>query len=89
MICQSCGQPIKGTIMKLQDGRKFTRYGIVDHIIELTDENVHDTDVSLNNSNLELLCLECHNSKTFGNKYVKNGVFQFDKRNEVNIPDFD
>jgi len=38
---------------------------IVDHIIELTPDNILDPEVTLNHSNLQYLCLECHNIKTF------------------------
>ena len=55
MICQSCKKPITG------------RY-IVDHIIPLSLENYHDAKVSLNPDNLQLLCQDCHNKKTFSNK---------------------
>ncbi len=39
---------------------------IVDHIEELTPENIDDPLVSLNHDNLQYLCLPCHNTKTFG-----------------------
>lgn len=43
-----------------------TRPGyIVDHIIELTPENINNPDITLNHENLQYLCLECHNRKTF------------------------
>lgn len=87
MICQHCKKPIKGVYMELKDGRKFLRYGIVDHIIELTDDNVCDYDIALNNNNLQLLCLNCHNTKTFSQGFIINGEFQFNRRNEIEIPD--
>lgn len=90
MICQHCGRPVPGITVKDKFGRSYTRYGIVDHIIELTDENFMDPEISLNNDNLELLCLDCHNTKTFGSQYVKNGKFQFDARpKEIDLPTFD
>lgn len=52
MTCRSCGRPIIG------------RY-VVDHIKPVTLENMYDWDISLNPENLQLLCLECHNEKTF------------------------
>ena len=51
-ICQKCKKLIR---------KRF----VVDHIIPLTDENFMDIDISLNNDNLRLLCLECHNWRTF------------------------
>lgn len=48
-LCEWCGEP---------------GY-IVDHIKELTPDNINDPAVSLNENNLQYLCLECHNKKTF------------------------
>ena len=39
---------------------------IVDHITELTHENINNPDIALNHDNLQYLCLSCHNKKTFG-----------------------
>ncbi|MDC2866525.1 HNH endonuclease signature motif containing protein [Bacillus sp. BP-3] len=38
---------------------------IVDHIVEITPDNINDPDITLNHSNLQFLCLQCHNIKTF------------------------
>lgn len=45
---------------------------IVDHIVELTPYNINDPAISLSHDNLQYLCLECHNRKTFsiGNSYI-------------------
>lgn len=47
-LCQHCG--------------KSLGY-IVDHVIELTQENITDPMVSLNHENLQYLCHVCHNHK--------------------------
>lgn len=47
-VCQSC--------------KSYLGY-IVDHKQELTPENINDPDVALSHSNLQYLCLECHNKK--------------------------
>lgn len=52
MICQSCHQPI------------FGRY-IVDHIKPITVDNMNDWNIAYNPDNLQLLCQDCHNKKTF------------------------
>jgi len=39
---------------------------IVDHIEEITPENIGDPDITLNHDNLQYLCTPCHNRKTFG-----------------------
>lgn len=54
MTCKMCGNPITGKC-------------IVDHIIPLTKENVNDWDIAYNPDNLQLLCISCHNAKTFTN----------------------
>lgn len=41
---------------------------IVHHKIHLTEENVSDTDISMNFKNLEALCIECHNTEHFGKR---------------------
>ena len=41
---------------------------IVDHIEELTPENILNPEIALNHFNFQYLCLVCHNKKTFGNK---------------------
>ena len=45
---------------------------IVDHIEELNPLNINDPTVSLNHDNLQYLCLDCHNTKTFaaGARYI-------------------
>ena len=36
----------------------------VDHIEELTEQNINNPDISLNLDNLRLLCHDCHSKKT-------------------------
>ena len=43
---------------------------IVDHVLELSPENISNPDISLSHVNLQYLCLECHNTKTFGSDIV-------------------
>lgn len=49
----------------------------VHHIIKLTPENVMDTEVSLNQENLLLLCKDCHNKEhgrfTATTRFDENG----------------
>lgn len=47
-LCQVCGRP----------GNE------VDHIIELTPENINDEMIALNLDNLQTLCHKCHRTKT-------------------------
>ena len=59
MRCDMCGRLIHGK-------------SIVDHIIEIDESNYQDESITLNEDNLQLLCLECHNTKTFQNKINLN-----------------
>lgn len=50
VICAECGKPI------------FKAYDCIGHhIVELTESNVHDANVALNPSNIELIHFKCHN----------------------------
>lgn len=50
IICEHCGKPIT---------KKYDCIG--HHVIELTDENVHDASVALNPDNIMLIHHRCHN----------------------------
>lgn len=68
MRCDNCHKLIKGK-------------SIVDHIKEITPENKEDYNIILNINNLQLLCLKCHNSKTFAEPVN----FDLDKRKDINL----
>ena len=55
LVCQHCKELIVSKKM------------IVDHITEITPQNKNDKDVLYNMNNLQLLCITCHNKKTFTN----------------------
>lgn len=59
-ICQKCGKKIVES-----------KHIIVHHIIELTEENVNDTSISLNPDNVIIVCFDCHNKihERFGYGY--------------------
>lgn len=49
----------------------YTPGEIVHHVIELTPENINDENITLNYSNLELVCRNCHkeiHGKIYGRK---------------------
>src|SRR5690625_5456762 len=66
-ICERCGEP----------------GDIVDHIKEITKENVDDPYVTFNESNLQLLCLSCHNKKTFKKHFAIREGFGFDETGQL------
>ena len=53
-------------------GRLIHSKSIVDHIIEIDETNYQDESITLNEDNLQLLCLECHNTKTCQSKINLN-----------------
>lgn len=60
--CARCGETIA-----------YSKDIIGHHKIELTPENVHDANISLNPENIEIICFECHNKehKRFGFNVAK------------------
>lgn len=57
---------------------------IVDHIEEINIHNLNDPMITLNHDNLQYLCLECHNKKTFGEpKEVLREGLQFNEFGEL------
>lgn len=47
---------------------------IVDHKEEINDSNINNAMISLNHDNLQYLCLECSNRKTFSKDDTNRGV---------------
>lgn len=68
MRCDHCHRLIKGK-------------SICDHIKEITPDNYTDEVVTLNKRNLQLLCIECHNTKTF----YQEQSFEPNKERNVNL----
>lgn len=66
-ICEWCGSP----------------GDIVDHIEEITAGNVNDPYITLNIDNLQLLCLSCHNKKTFKKHFPVRKGFGFDDKGNL------
>jgi 5-methylcytosine-specific restriction endonuclease McrA len=68
MICSCCHKLIRGK-------------SIVDHIKEITPDNKDDENITLYKGNLQLLCIECHNNKTFSEPMD----FELKRRGNVNL----
>jgi len=85
-ICEICGCSIEYTDEK---GIKHNgKRAIVHHRIPISDENMNDIDITLNFDNLELLCLDCHNSLTGDmtmGRTEKPTVAVFDNNGNVKI----
>ena len=56
---------------------------IVDHIIEINSQNINDPEITLNHDNLQYLCLECHNTKTFRKYSAIREGFEFNSDGEL------
>jgi len=68
MRCEVCGKLIRGR-------------SIVDHKIEITPENYTDEKLLTGEDNLMLMCIVCHNKKTFAAQMD----YRMEKRNDVNL----
>lgn len=55
----------------------------VHHIIELTPDNINDTNISLNPDNLVALCHTCHTKITHGSTGDVRTGFAFDENGNV------
>lgn len=56
---------------------------IVDHIIEINPENINNAEITLNHDNLQYLCLECHNTKTFKKHFATRADVMFDDQGNL------
>ncbi|MGG3456061.1 HNH endonuclease [Paenibacillus rhizolycopersici] len=66
-LCERCGKPGK----------------IVHHKKYLTPWNINDPNVSLNHSNLEYLCQDCHNNEHHGEDGVTVDGLMFDEEGNL------
>ena len=66
-LCERC----------LTDGKIVSGY-IVHHKEHLTEDTIHNPEVSLSWSNLEYLCLDCHNKEHFQKEKIVNDDVMFD-----------
>lgn len=61
---QQCRKAYISTVHGLCEHCEGPGY-IVDHVIEINSNNIHDASITLNHDNLQYLCTPCHNKKTF------------------------
>ncbi len=66
-ICEHCGEPGK----------------IVDHIKPITKDNLNDPEITFGWNNLQLLCVSCHNKKTFQKHSPIREGFGFDSNGNL------
>lgn len=64
----------------------ITGKSICDHIVEINPNNYKDINITMNENNLRLLCLPCHNKRTFkGIAKQKPIDFDLKKRKSINL----
>lgn len=56
---------------------------IVHHKIHLNENNINDAEITFNFSNLEALCLECHNQEHYKYRTKKRYKFSADGTMEI------
>ena len=69
---------VNGLCERCLTRNKYTPGYICHHIIELTPMNINDINITLNHSNLEYVCLDCHNAIHFGESGVIREGLCFD-----------
>lgn len=62
-LCARCHLPVYVDGISEWISKENRRTGIVHHKIHLDNINVYDDEISLNEDNLEGLCIECHNQE--------------------------
>lgn len=72
--CELCKTRIRAT-----KGSRGYVYG--DHIIEITNDNYNDESITLNIDNIQILCMDCHNKKTFSQQFD----FELTNRKNINL----
>lgn len=72
-ICERCGKAFSSKQL------------IVHHKVYLNETNIHDENISLNQDNLELLCIDCHNEEHL--KDTNRIIFYDDDGNVINVHD--
>jgi 5-methylcytosine-specific restriction protein A len=70
---------VHGLCERCQRDGKITPGYILHHKIELTRDNINDVMVTLNQDNLEYVCLVCHNKEHFGINGVTAEGLMFDE----------
>lgn len=85
-LCARCGRPVWiNGISDASISRKKRLKGIVHHKIYLDDKNVNDSFISLNEENLEGLCIVCHNAEHFKTNAVRKDVMFDEDGNLISI----
>ena len=72
-ICERCNKPVYVDGITEYIDKENRIKGIVHHKEHLNQENYIRPEISYDENNLELLCIECHNKEHFDNSILRDG----------------
>ena len=81
-LCAECKRPVYVDGISDYIPKKKRLKGIVHHKEFLTESNINDVFVSLNEDNLVGLCINCHNKKHFKTGCLKDDV-RFNEKGDL------
>lgn len=82
-LCYLCGLPVYVDKLSQWIPKEQRRTGIVHHIEHLTEENIFDERITLDESNLIGVCKECHEKKCHNkSKATREGLI-FDENGNL------
>jgi 5-methylcytosine-specific restriction protein A len=73
---------VHGLCERCQAKGKIKPGYIVHHKTYITPQNINDPNITLNHSNLEYVCLDCHNDEHFDTEVTRDDVM-FDENGDV------
>lgn len=74
-LCARCGNAVYVSgLSPRSSGDERLLKGIVHHKEYITDDNYTDDAVALDESNLEGICINCHNKEHFQKEYLRSDV---------------
>ena len=83
-ICERCGRPVYVDGITDYISKEKRIKSIVHHKTYLTDDNIADDSIALDENNLELLCIDCHNTEHF-NQSTRKGLRFDDSGNLIEV----
>lgn len=81
-LCAECHRPVYVDKISEWIPKEKRLKGIVHHREYLNDININDESISLNEDNLEGLCIDCHNKEHFTTDVTKSDVM-FDEEGNL------
>lgn len=76
-ICERCGKPVYVDGINDYIDKDKQIKGIVHHKEHLNQQNYTKDEIAYDESNFELLCIDCHNKEHFTNEILRDG-YKFD-----------